>query len=43
MVGCKGWLHERGTAPDVFEPRPNPGLEANYERWRTAVERELGR
>ncbi len=34
---------ETGGAPDVFEPRPNPGLEANYERWRTAVERELGR
>ncbi|WP_293169651.1 FGGY family carbohydrate kinase [Oceanithermus sp.] len=34
---------EAGGAPDVFEPRPNPALAANYERWREAVERELGR
>ncbi|WP_456414129.1 FGGY family carbohydrate kinase [Oceanithermus profundus] len=34
---------EPGGAPDVFEPRANPGLEANYARWRAAVERELGR
>lgn len=36
-----GW--EAGGAPDVFEPQPNPKLEANYARWRAAVERELGR
>lgn len=34
---------EPGGPPDVFEPRANPGLKANYARWRAAVERELGR
>jgi glycerol kinase len=34
-----GW--ESGGAPDVFEPRANPALQANYARWREAVEREL--
>ncbi len=35
-----GW--ERGGAPEVFEPRANPGLEANYARWRQEMAKELG-
>ncbi|WP_457629431.1 FGGY family carbohydrate kinase [Oceanithermus sp.] len=30
-----------GGAPDVFEPRPNPALAANYARWQETVEAEL--
>ncbi|XOB98589.1 FGGY family carbohydrate kinase [Deinococcota bacterium DY0809b] len=32
-----------GGAPDVFEPRKNPGLEANYARWRNSIEHHLKR
>ncbi len=34
---------EAGGAPDVFEPRDNPKLAANYARWRDGVERYLKR
>ena len=37
----EGW--EAGGAPDVFEPRANPALEANYARWRAAMTEALGR
>ena len=32
---------DAGGVPDVFEPRSNPALAANYARWRKAVKREL--
>jgi len=36
----EGW--ESGGAADVFEPRKNEGLEANFTRWRKAIASELG-
>jgi len=34
---------ETSGAPDVFEPRKNPGLDANYARWLSSLEHHLKR